>query len=57
MEGACETAEIAAMEILEDLGLESSVEAMRVRKASRLRQQKSPKRKRPKRARRGRSQS
>lgn len=56
MEGACETAEIAAMEILEDLGLESSVEAMRVRKASRLRQQKSPKRKRPKRAQRSRSQ-
>ncbi len=48
MEGSCETAEIAAMEILEDLGLEASVEAMRVRKASSVRSNSG--RRRPRRA-------
>lgn len=34
MEGGCETGEIAAMEILEDLGLQGNVEAMIIRRAS-----------------------
>ena len=34
MEGGCETGEIAAMEILEDLGLKSSVEAIKSKRAS-----------------------
>ncbi len=33
MEGACETGEIAAMEILEDLGLAPAVEALRVKQS------------------------
>ncbi|NEP81279.1 MAG: FAD-dependent oxidoreductase [Okeania sp. SIO3C4] len=49
MEGGCETGEIAAMEILEDLGLQGNVEAMRVRRASNLSNQETVPR-RPKRA-------
>ncbi len=33
MEGSCETGEIAAMEILEDLGLAPAVEALRIKKS------------------------
>ncbi|WP_237396521.1 FAD-dependent oxidoreductase [Okeania sp. KiyG1] len=37
MEGGCQTGEIAAMEILQDLGLKGSVEAMRSQRAKSLR--------------------
>ncbi|GGA25435.1 hypothetical protein [Okeania sp. KiyG1] len=33
MEGSCESGEIAAMEILEDLGLAAAVEALRVKQS------------------------